>query len=190
MQAFALARFVDCPRRMSQPHPPSTVRHLDVRPLLAKGADPFTVIVRSASELGADETLHLVAPFEPKPLYAVLRSLGFSCRHEARDGAHHVLVERAAPAAVTPDAGDAGAPLQAPVELDVRGLEPPGPMIAVLEKLVELGPGAQLLVRHHKEPVLLYEKLALRGYAARAKKVCDGDFVIHVAPASAFGGAA
>jgi hypothetical protein len=51
---------------------------------------------------------------------------------------------------------------------------------------VDLGPGAQLLVRHHREPVLLYDKLALRGYAARCTKRADGDYVIHIAPAAVF----
>lgn len=164
------------------------VRDLDVRPILAKGGDPFSVIVKTATSLADGEALHLVAPFEPVPLYAVLRSMGFASRHEERDGAHHVWFERdgggGMPAARAAKAE--AEPLQPAVELDVRGLEPPAPMMTILEKLVELGPGAQLLVRHHREPVLLYEKLQLRGYAARAKKVCDGDWIVHVAPAHAF----
>ena len=166
-----------------------TVRDLDVRPILAKGGDPFSVITKTATSLAPGESLHLVAPFEPVPLYAVLRSMGFASRHELRDGAHHVWFERDG-AGGLPAAKEtaAAAPLQPPVERDVRGLEPPAPMMTILEKLVELGPGAQLLVRHHREPVLLYEKLQLRGYAARAKKVCDGDWIVHIAPAHVFAG--
>jgi hypothetical protein len=55
-------------------------------------------------------------------------------------------------------------------------------MVQVLEKLTELGDGAQLLVRHHREPVLLYEKLRLRGYDARATKKAEGDWSVHIAP--------
>jgi uncharacterized protein (DUF2249 family) len=166
----------------------ASVRELDVRPILAKGGDPFSLILKTVQSLAAGEALHLVAPFEPVPLYAVLRSMGYASRHEERDGVHHVWFHRDGGGGMPaePVAGDDEAPLQPAVELDVRGLEPPAPMMTILEKLVELGPGAQLLVRHHREPVLLYEKLQLRGYAARAKKVCDGDWIVHIAPAHAF----
>ena len=164
----------------------AAVRDLDVRPILAKGGDPFSVIVKTATALAAGEGLHLVAPFEPIPLYAVLRAMGFASRHEVIDGAHHVWFEKDGGGMPAEKPADDREPLQPPVELDVRGLEPPAPMMTILEKLVELGPGAQLLVRHHREPVLLYEKLQLRGYAAKARKVCDGDWLVHIAPAHAF----
>jgi tRNA 2-thiouridine synthesizing protein A len=77
-------------------------------------------------------------------------------------------------------------PLLPLVELDVRGMEPPGPMVAILEKLVELGPGARLQVRHHREPVFLYEKLRARGYAARTEKRGERDYLVHIAPEWAF----
>jgi hypothetical protein len=72
--------------------------------------------------------------------------------------------------------------LQAPVLLDVRGLAPPPPVIAILEKLVDVGPGAQLLVHDDQEPALLYEKLALRGYGARTERRGRGDYLVHIAP--------
>lgn len=78
------------------------------------------------------------------------------------------------------------APLQPPVDLDVRGLEPPQPMVRILEKLAELGPGARLRVRHHREPVFLYEKLRQRGYAARTEKQGEGLYLVHIAPEWAF----
>ncbi len=70
----------------------------------------------------------------------------------------------------------------------MSGLEPPQPMIRILEKLTQLGPGAQLTVRHHREPVLLYDKLAARGYAARCEAKGDGSFLIRIAPNWAFEG--
>ena len=163
---------------------------LDVRPILAKGGDPFRLIMQTVGALGADEALHLLVGFEPTPLYAVMRGLGRAAHTEQEDGTYHVWFYRdgkAAPGAA-PAAREERAALQAPVELDVRGLEPPQPMIRILEKLVDLGPGAQLLVRHHREPVLLYEKLALRGYAARCDKRGEGDYLVHIAPAWVFEG--
>jgi uncharacterized protein (DUF2249 family) len=164
-----------------------TERLLDVRPVLDKGGDPFTLIMRTARDLADDEALHLVVGFEPAPLYAVMQGLGRSAHTEQSGGVYHVWFYRDA-AAAPPSSSGGGEPaaLRPPVEMDVRGLEPPQPMVQILQKLVDLGPGAQLLVRHHREPVLLYDKLALRGYAARCTKRADGDYVIHIAPAAVF----
>ena len=49
------------------------------------------------------------------------------------------------------------------VELDVRGLEPPQPMVRVLEQLEALGPGGVLTVLHDRRPVFLYPQLDARG---------------------------
>jgi hypothetical protein len=51
-------------------------RALDVRPLLARGEEPFEAIMRAADALAGDEALHLIAPFEPRPLYDVMRRRG------------------------------------------------------------------------------------------------------------------
>ncbi|HYB41548.1 MAG TPA: DUF542 domain-containing protein [Candidatus Methylomirabilis sp.] len=50
------------------------------------------------------------------------------------------------------------------IVLDVRGLEPPQPMVRVLEQLEQLGPGAELEVRHDRRPVFLYPQLEKRGF--------------------------
>jgi uncharacterized protein (DUF2249 family) len=163
-------------------------RLLDVRPILAKGGDPFRIILRTAGELAFDEALHLVVGFDPLPLYAVLANQGFGAHKQPEDGTFHVWFWRTGHGqqhpAVAPFQERCG--LREPVEMDVRGLEPPQPMIAIFEKLAELGEGAQLLVRHHREPVLLYEKLAARGYAAKTSRRGEGDYLVHIAPEWAF----
>lgn len=50
---------------------------LDVRPLLAAGEEPFDVIMAAVTALPPDGILELTAPFEPVPLYAVMRAQGF-----------------------------------------------------------------------------------------------------------------
>lgn len=50
------------------------------------------------------------------------------------------------------------------VFLDVRGLEPPEPMIKVLEALNMLREGQTLIVGTHRRPMFLYPKLDERGY--------------------------
>ena len=69
---------------------------------------------------------------------------------------------------------DAGGPPAAPriwpapdgVHIDVRGLAPPRPLVAIL-RLVEAGPHEGVLVVHlHRDPVHLYGELAARGWTA------------------------
>ncbi|HLG62357.1 MAG TPA: DUF2249 domain-containing protein [Ktedonosporobacter sp.] len=51
---------------------------LDVRPVLAEGGEPFVMIMETAEQLKKGETLLLIAPFEPVPLYQVLGERGFT----------------------------------------------------------------------------------------------------------------
>lgn len=161
-------------------------RELDVRPVLAKGGDPFHLIMKVVQALEPNEALHLIVGFSPAPLFSIMRGLGHAAYSEERDGAHHVWFYKDGALPPEPIPGEQRVALKEPVEMDVRGLEPPAPMVAILEKLAELGPGAQLLVHHHREPVLLYEKLKLRGYAARTTRRGEGDYLVHVAPAWSF----
>ena len=48
--------------------------------------------------------------------------------------------------------------------IDVRGLEPPQPMVRVLDALDELGPASRLVVLHDRRPVFLYPQLDDRGF--------------------------
>lgn len=51
---------------------------IDVRPDIAAGSEPFPRIMAAVRALGPDESLVLIAPFEPKPLYAALAEQGFT----------------------------------------------------------------------------------------------------------------
>lgn len=71
-------------------------RDLDVRPLLARGEEPFGTIMRAADALRGNEALHLIAPFEPQPLYAVMRERGCTALTTYQGSAFHVWFYRAA----------------------------------------------------------------------------------------------
>ena len=70
----------------------SKVQVLDVRPILRRKEEPFQVIMSTVSNLEPGEALLLLATFEPKPLFQVMKGKGFD--HEARqrdDGDWEVL---------------------------------------------------------------------------------------------------
>jgi uncharacterized protein (DUF2249 family) len=54
--------------------------------------------------------------------------------------------------------------------LDVRGLEPPEPMVLIMRACARLEPGGTLLVVHDREPMPLYEKLRTAGYAWKSER--------------------
>ena len=59
---------------------------LDVRPILARGEDPFTKIRAAVDALKAGAGLSVVAPFLPAPLIEKLGSEGFRSRVERQLG--------------------------------------------------------------------------------------------------------
>jgi uncharacterized protein (DUF2249 family) len=144
--------------------------HLDVRPLVRQGEEPFARIMAAVRALGAGQVLVLRAPFEPQPLYEVMRRRGFAHWTERR--ADDDVTVWFYPDAATPASGRSwsrGAEPRAGTvpsrTLDVRGLEPPQPMVQVLQAIEALAPGERLEVRHDRRPVLLYPLLEERGLA-------------------------
>ena len=105
----------------------------------------------------AEETVSDVA-HRPRALN-VLKELGINhcC------GAHLSLREAAAAAGVPVET--LLARLNEAVRvLDIRGLEPPQPMVRVLEEIEKLPTGTRLEVHHDRRPLLLYPQLEHRGF--------------------------
>lgn len=59
---------------------------LYVRPILARGVEPFSKIHQTVDALGPDEGLSVIAPFLPSPLIEKLGSEGFQSRVERQVG--------------------------------------------------------------------------------------------------------
>ena len=59
---------------------------LDVRPLIAKGVEPFTTIRTRIDQLGPGEGLSVIAPFLPSPLIEKLAAERFCVRVEHQIG--------------------------------------------------------------------------------------------------------
>jgi uncharacterized protein (DUF2249 family) len=120
-------------------------------------------------ELKEEEALVLRAPFEPVPLYHVLGRRGFAHWTERRAADDwSVWFYRAGLAGLAsespPSAASGPSPRIEALTLDVRGLEPPLPMMRVLERLEGLAAGVQLEVIHDRRPLFLYPQLDERGF--------------------------
>jgi len=70
--------------------PESIDSRIDVRDI---DGEPFGDIVLALDDLDAEETLQIVAPFEPVPLYDELADRGFTHETTAEDGLYRVSVE-------------------------------------------------------------------------------------------------
>ena len=151
---------------------------LDVRPLLRAGEEPFSRIMAAVAALGTDEVLHLRATFEPVPLLAVMAKRGFlseTAEHAPDDwsawfwragaGGAHASPGTAVPGRLAAASGAA----DRTIELDVRGLEPPEPLMRTLAALETLPPGWSLRQINSRVPQLLFPLLAEQGFA------CDTD---------------
>ena len=134
---------------------------LDVRDDIRRGEEPFTRIMTAVRELEGDQALVLRVPFEPIPLYDVLGKRGFQHWTERRAADDWSVTfyreSRPSPAPAAPTASQGRV-------IDVRGLEPPQPMLEVLDAIDRLESGVELEVRHDRRPTLLYPLLDERGY--------------------------
>jgi hypothetical protein len=50
--------------------------------------------------------------------------------------------------------------------VDVRGLAPPGPLVAILQVVAAIVDATPVIVHHDRDPLLLYAELAEIGWAA------------------------
>jgi uncharacterized protein (DUF2249 family) len=157
-------------------HPTSApIVELDVREDLRAGREPFSRIMSAVGALGANEVLLLRTIFEPAPLFGVLAKRGFASESRAdapddwsswfwRPDAQPSEPSGAQAAASLED--DALAPQdESTIVLDVRGLEPPEPLMRTLAALETLPDGYVLQHVNTRVPQLLFPFLAERGFA-------------------------
>jgi uncharacterized protein (DUF2249 family) len=170
---------------------PKTIT-LDVRDDIRNGREPFGKIMQTVAGLKDNEQLRLLAPFEPAPLFAVLSQRGYA--HQSRpmpEGGFEVLFTRGTGDPAKAQATAASAPAVAgsspracagtPIlDVDARGLEPPQPLVKILEALATLPKGAQLRARTDRRPMHLYAQLAERGFVGESEVQPDGSFLTHV----------
>lgn len=165
-------------------YPKEKMVDLDVRPEVEAGRDPFRTIMTVVGNLKEGETLHLINNFEPVPLYTVMKMKGFDHRTECKEGAWHIYffkgVTESPVSPMKEDESAAGPQTIKTIEIDVRGLEPPEPMVRIIETLPQVGKDTVLLVHHHREPLMLYDKLEHLGFQASTEKVAEGYYKVRI----------
>jgi uncharacterized protein (DUF2249 family) len=156
---------------------------LDVREDLRRGREPFSRILETVARLAAGEDLLLIAPFEPVPLLGALQRAGFG--YESRQspaGDWEVRFSRTLP--LRPDSrGASGAAACAgpsSLDMDARGLEPPQPMVRILEALDAVPAGGVLRARTDRRPMHLFAQLEARGFSGESIEQSDGSFITHI----------
>jgi hypothetical protein len=66
------------------------------------------------------------------------------------------------------------------IQLDARGLEPPQPMMKILEAVAALPPDATLVAHTDRQPMLLYPLLEQRGFTHETISQPDGSHLTHI----------
>ena len=178
---------------------------LDVREDFRSGEHPCDKIQDALNRVGSGQTLRLLVPFEPVPLFEVAeqKGLGHEAKqtpngdwevlfsHDALRGVGHFRsgpeadikeqnAKRNAPKANSCGCGcNASSPAEI-VDVDARGLEPPQPMVKILEALAALPQSAALRARTDRRPIHLYPMLEARGFTGQTEEQADGSFITHI----------
>ncbi len=153
--------------------PEDRVLEIDVREDLRNGKEPFSRIMAARRDVPPGGALRVRAIFEPVPLYSVMEKQGFARHHAEQLGVEdwRVWFYAAAdgaeptprPESAEPDRTDAGIADDV-IVLDVRGLEPPEPMVRTLAALESLPVDATLVQINVRVPQFLLPLLDERGF--------------------------
>jgi uncharacterized protein (DUF2249 family) len=158
--------------------PEDMIVSLDVREELRNGREPFQLIMDARRRVPPGGAFCVRAIFEPFPLYAVMRRQGFSSWTEKlADDDWRVWFYQADAVQETGTPAAAAAPAASEddnvVVLDVRGLEPPEPMVRTLAALEELPAGATLVQLNVRVPQFLLPMLEERGFRYEVREQTD-----------------
>mgnify|MGYP002640430767 CR=1 FL=1 len=163
-----------------------TIIELDVRPILAKGIDPFKSIMAELEKMADGNTLMIINTFEPIPLLKILKTKGYSYETERpENGVVHTYLEKTGEEKVSemeasPTKGlnfeDIELKYQGKMtEVDVRHLEMPLPMVTILEEIENVAEGNALYVHHKKLPQYLIPELEERKFCWVSKEIDDSN---------------
>ena len=162
---------------------PEDVTEFDVRPIIDAGNDPLRLITDKVKSLPKGGVLKIINSFEPTPLILLLKKQGFEYYADRvndqlvetyfykKDGAEISLDE----IMHATDWDDCMKRFSDKIQtIDVRNLEMPKPMLAILEALDNLPSDTAFFVYHKRIPVFLLPELKERKFDYRIKEISDG----------------
>jgi TusA-related sulfurtransferase len=165
---------------------PEQLVKLDVRPVLAGGTDPFQLIMEKVKSLEDGQVLEVINTFTPAPLITVLKHQGFSAYAEMIN--EHLVQTYFFRDGISPQPETTENDAvrfhweeimtrfkDNLVIADVRSLEMPQPMIAILKALETLPERMALFVYHKKLPVFLLPELAEKKFDYRVREIQPGE---------------
>lgn len=169
---------------------PTPIITLDVREEFRSGQSPCDKVHSAINNVASGETLRLLVPFQPVPLFKIAERIGLTHRATAQaNGDWEVCFSRdaaaPAPEATRPPASSCGCGCHEEtagevVEVDARGLQPPQPMVKILETLESLPARTAMKARTDRRPVHLYGFLTDRGFIGESVEQPDGSFITHI----------
>lgn len=161
---------------------------LDVRPVIAAGKDPLSLILEKAKTIQDGHILKIINTFAPIPLIPLLEKKGFiSYMDKVEDKLVETYFFKHSPVAEDVNLAERK---ELPdqdwdqvldrykdklITVDVRALEMPQPMITILDSLEQITEGNALLVYHKRIPVYLLPELLDRDFEYRIKEINDGE---------------
>lgn len=168
--------------------------NFDVRELIADGKDPLRYIQQKIKALQAGEALKIVTDFEPVPLVKLLERQGFDSYVQwlSSEEIHTYFYKENLDASneetelisdeTTSEDWDAVWKRfeNNMIEIDVRHMEMPMPMMTILEALETLPGDKALYVNHKKVPVFLLSELKDREFEYRIKDVQEGEVYLMI----------
>lgn len=167
------------------------VKSIDVRPIIKNSEDPFLLLIDASKKLNTGETLEVINSFEPIPLIRILSKKGFSCNTIVKDGSYFIYIEKQEIRKERPYKEESIIELSTQdflalenkltkkiLEIDVRDLEMPLPMLTILEKLEQLTIDQVLKVHHKKVPQFLFPELIQRNFKANYHIISDQEVTL------------
>ena len=165
---------------------PEQIIELDVIPAIDAGEDPLPAILKKVNRIEKGQALKIINKFEPTPLIHLLGKQGFESYTKTISNKlvhtyFYKKTDRPVPietkkTAWSQDWDEMLSRFTGKLErVDVRELEMPLPMHAILEALETLPEDKALFVYHKRIPVFLLPELEERNFSYRIKEIDDAE---------------
>jgi hypothetical protein len=168
------------------------LQELDVRNDIAKGNDPFNEIMDVLAQMPHEKVLKVVNTFEPIPLVNLLARKGYESYTLYKEPSlvytffkysgksNNYKIPEISDVEISSDdiaklVHSFGEKI---INIDVRDLEMPMPMVTILSELDVLPAKTLLYVVHSKIPVYLFPELDSRGFKYNVKKNSEDEVLV------------